>query len=119
MQRFVGGHRGQRRVGLCVGDHKLLARRQANHSSQSQLVFANLILLRDQLLLFLLQLHASAKHIDRRGRAGAFLISGTAVDRLVGFHLRPQGLNPGRTGNYQQIGVGHGLHHQIASILER
>ena len=63
--------------------------RQADHSSQSQLVFGDLIFLRDQLLLFLLQLDVSAKYINRRRRPGAFLVGGAVVDGLVGFHLRP------------------------------
>ena len=61
----------------------------------------------------------SPKYINRRRRPGAFLVGGAVVDGLVGFHLRPQGLHPRRTGNHQQVGVGHGLHHQIASVFER
>ncbi len=56
---------------------------------KSQLVFGDLIFLRDQLLLFLLQLDVSPKHINRRRRPGAFLVGGAVVDGLVGFHLRP------------------------------
>src|SRR5580698_7741333 len=51
---LIRGHLSQRRVGFCIDDGKLLARRQADDPSQSQLVFGDLIVLRDQLLLLLL-----------------------------------------------------------------
>lgn len=63
--------------------------RQADHSSQRQFVFGDLIFLRDQLLLFLLQLHLSARYVNRCSRPSPFLVGSAVVDGLVRFHLCP------------------------------
>ena len=110
-QSLIRGHRSQRGVRCGVGNRELLAERQTDHPSQSQLVFGDLIFLCDQLLLLLLQLDACAEHINCRRRPGTFLIAGAVVDGLVCCDLRPLALGTGRACNHEQVGVSDGLHH--------
>ena len=118
-QGLLLGDGGQRRKRHGFGDVEILAGRQSDDAAQRELVLCELVFLRNQALLLLLQLHLRSQNVDSGRRSGPPLIGGAIVERLRGLHLGADGVGSRGVGDDLQIRSGHCLHYQVARILRR
>ena len=105
------------RVRRVVGEIEALRQGQANGARESQLVFFERILGRDQLLLERLIVDAGTQLVEQRRRACLVIVHGLIERNLGGGYLRLNAADFGLVGEHQQIGVADSEHNQVARVL--
>ena len=102
LQRVGRREAVERLVRSLIGDFEGLARRQSDGARERQLVFGDLVLQRQKLLLLGFQFHLRTKLVDGGRSSGAMLIAGAFIESLRGFHLHAGRIDAGGGGDNLQ-----------------